>query len=194
MKNRKPLIITLLIVSFVLFSGLALLIGYGLHQFKWYTDFTIMWAILATLVVVPLVGIVGFFIFLTNQKHRLFHSTLLTFLFVATLALPLVGLVTYRVMDNIEYRQYYRFTPEKWAEMDANDRGRMIASFRHQYDIIGYDYTEVIALLGNPDTTSESEIFYNIDDYGALIAIDPYYYAIEFNTINVVVKEYILST
>lgn len=194
MKNRKPLIITLLIVSFVLFSGLTLLIGYGLHQFKWYTDITIMWGILATFVVLPLVGIAGFVIFYTNQKHRVFHSTLLAFLFVAILVLPLGRLVTYRIVDNIEYRQYYRFTPEKWAEMEPNDRGRMIRSFRHQYDIIGYDYTEVIALLGNPDTTSESEIFYNIGDYGALIAIDPYYYAIEFNTINVVVKEYIQST
>lgn len=61
---------------------------------------------------------------------------------------------------------HVKFDSEKWKSVELNDennwslRWDMMNDLRNQHTIIGINKTEVIKLLGNPETTADNQFSY----------------------------------
>ena len=104
-----------------------------------------------------------------------------------TIALSLIILVGSFVGTNAYFKEYSKWTKEKWenASDDHNYRGLLINSFIEQYNLTGFTKQQVLELLGNPDsknnsTTDNSDLWiYNLGTYEDFI--DPTTFEISFD-------------
>ena len=57
-----------------------------------------------------------------------------------------------------------KFTPEKWRDMESNNRYLLVESLNEQYELLGMKCEEVKTLLGEPDlfegNTEKGELIY----------------------------------
>lgn len=125
------------------------------------------------------VGVFAFLFVFYQQKHQTLKTHTMITSLVLMFTVPLLGLISYRTIDNANAAEYYRFTPQKWEVADDNMRGRLIDSFIEQYDIIGYEKEGVEALLGAADDEDDVSMHYYLGEYRSFIAIDPFIYYIE---------------
>jgi len=192
-KNSRVPLYTLITLA-VVYTGYLTLLGFSLHDFIWHLNIGFIFIAILGFYVVILIAILLFVTIFFNHKYKTIRGKTLALSLTLVFTVPLLGLVSYRVADQINYDEHYAFTTEKWLAADQNTRGRLIESFREQYDIVGLSLEEVTDLLGQPDETSEEYIYYYIGEYKAIIAIDPFIYMISLDNNLIVVAENIYSS
>lgn len=118
----------------------------------------------------------------------------LSLLTIAVIAIPLASLGIFRLADRQNYNVTYTFTPIKWEQADIEDKGRLIDSFRQQYDLVGQNIDTVPDLLGEPDSQEELQYIYDIGDYKKWLSIDQYYYVITYDLGNIITSDEIFQS
>lgn len=127
------------------------------------------------------------------QKVKQFSKMKLSLFILGIIMAPLSVFVGVRLIDRQIYKVTYTFTPLKWQQSDENERGRLIDSFREQYDLIGEPITFAVSLLGEPDRKEEGAHLYHLGDYRMWIALDPHYYYVAFDENEIIHSEYIFQ-
>ncbi len=140
-----------------------------------------------SLFVLAIIGsaVIVFFI-LSMMKNRDNKKKVIVVLSL-TIALSLIILVGSFVGTNAYFKEYSKWTKEKWenASDDHNYRGLLINSFVEQYDLTGLTKQQVQELLGAPDNkdyslTDNSDLWlYNLGTYEDFI--DPTTFEISFD-------------
>lgn len=193
-KNLK-LGIIFVSIGIILLIGYLIFVGTALSNSLW-TDNPVPAFIsiyLGLFLIVPLVVLftIGFIQIKKSKKFSILNLSLLT---IAVIAIPLASLGIFRLADRQNYNVTYTFTPIKWEQADIEDRGRLIDSFRQQYDLVGQNIDTVPDLLGEPNSQEELQYIYDIGDYKKWLSIDQYYYVITYDLGNIIIDEVIYQS
>jgi hypothetical protein len=90
----------------------------------------------------------------TLKTNRIPKLTILAIGLLAILFFSFKGKITHEPFDSIKWKN--------WTETDEEMtlRWDMMNSLRNNYELIGKHKTEIIELLGNPESETQSEFYY----------------------------------
>lgn len=132
--------------------------------------------------------------FIQIKKSKKISILNLSLIIIGVVVIPSASLGIFRLADRQNYNITYTFTPIKWEQADIEDRGRLIDSFRQQYDLVGQNIDIVPDLIGEPDSQEEMQYIYDIGNYKKWLSIDPYYYVITYDLNNIITSEEIYQS
>lgn len=182
MKQKGRVIIT---VSGALFLVLALayivIINILYKGWLWKGDGRYIIALVTTpLVLGILVFILLNFLFF-NKKYALLAKKQLVLTLTITPLLLSIALFSARLLLRKNYQANHIFTTERWLNTPTDDRWHLMYSFNKQHNIIGKNYDDIYALLGEPDEKTTTYCRYYLGFGRGLINIDQLYYFISFD-------------
>lgn len=195
MDKKLKLGIILLSIGATLFIGYLIFIGTALSNSLWADNPTLVFIsfYLSLVLFVPLVAIftIGFIQIKKSKKISILNLSLII---IGVVVIPSASLGIFRLADRQNYNITYTFTPIKWEQADIEDRGRLIDSFRQQYDLVGQNIDIIPDLIGEPDSQEEMQYIYDIGNYKKWLSIDPYYYVITYDLNNIITSEEIYQS
>jgi len=187
-------------ISLALLIVISSLIVYFFAKARFESGFYLLylvWLVIALSIPLGLI-VLGIIFFIKSGKKKELLIPLVSSALVPVLIIGVGVAVT-----TINFSHYANFNKDKWESANADYRGLLIYSFEKQYDVIGWNESQVKDYLGEPDETttisSEGSPYnglvmesYNLGFYKDYL--DPSFYEVIYNvSSNVVFTDIVTS-